>query len=36
MSLTKESVLPDKVESRKIDELFAELTLMYNRDKGYI
>lgn len=36
MSLTEESVLPDKVDEKKIEELYQELTLMYNRDKGYI
>lgn len=36
MSLTKESVLPDRADCKKIDELYAELTLMYNKDKGYI
>lgn len=36
MSLTKESVLPDRADCEKIDELYAELTLMYNKDKGYI
>lgn len=36
MSLTEESVLPDKADSEKINELYAELTLMYNKDKGYI
>lgn len=36
MALTKESVLPDRVDSKKINDLYAELTLMYNKDKGYI
>lgn len=36
MSLTKESVLPDRVDDNKINELYTELTLMYNRDKGLI
>lgn len=36
MALTKESVLPDKVDDKKINELYAELVLQYNKDKGYI
>lgn len=36
MSLINESVLPERADCEKIDELYAELTLMYNKDKGYI
>lgn len=36
MSLTQESVLPDAVDSNKINELYRQLTLIYNREKGFL